>query len=345
MIQLQTGEPQTAELGKMVETSAQRGAGLVRQVLAFARGTQGERTEIDPRHVIKEVIALLSQTLPRNIEMKMELAQDLPQVLADSTQLSQIVMNLGVNARDAMPEGGRLLVSAHQVELADDPTRNPPVKAGTYVRISAKDTGTGIPPEIIGKIFDPFFTTKNPGHGTGLGLATVLSIVKSHGGFLEVDSQMGQGTEFRLFFPAVEAKAPAPEARPNPVAPKGRGETILVVDDEPSIREMLTVMLESFGYRVHTRSDGHSALALYREKQGEIAAVITDLVMPGMQGDELVRQLWKISPSLPIVAMSGILSAWKNIRQELGRLIFVQKPMSAYGLLKAVRDVLPEKAA
>ena len=327
--------------------SAQHGADLVKQVLTFARGAEGGRTELQPRTTIRDVARLLGETLPRSIAVEVRVADDLRVIRADATQLHQVLVNLCVNARDAMPDGGRLTLHAENVEVDEALARDSPgARPGSYVMITVADTGTGIPPEIRDRIFDPFFTTKEPGRGTGLGLATVLGIVKSHQGFLQIHTELGRGTEFKIYLPAIAAAAAAPARPAGSAMPFGQGEMILVIVDEESVRAVVRSLLEACGYRTTIVADGHSGLDIFRRQGREIAAVATDLMMPGMQGGEVITALRAINPDVRIVAMSGLLEGEQpGLRAEPGRLALLRKPMTAEELLRAVKSVLEDVAA
>ncbi|MFZ5496061.1 MAG: response regulator [Verrucomicrobiota bacterium] len=326
-----------------IESSARHGASLIRQLLNFARGADGERTEVQVRTVIRNVVTLLGDTLPRTIQIEFNTSSDLWPVHADSTQLVQVLMNLGINARDAMPKGGRLVFSADNIVVDEAITvANPGTRTGPHVRITVADTGTGIPPQLLDRIFDPFFTTKAAGKGTGLGLSTVLGIVKGHQGFVQVQSEAGRGTEFRIHLPAAPATATAPAPPPAPLAPvKGKGELILVIDDEPGVREMLSLVLRTHGYRVAVAANGSDGLISYRKNQGEIQAVVTDMMMPGLQGGEVIRELQRLNPDVRIVAMSGIRSELTALRRDPARLAILSKPMTPQELVQAIQAVLP----
>ncbi|MDB6093947.1 MAG: hybrid sensor histidine kinase/response regulator, partial [Verrucomicrobia bacterium] len=344
MLQAKSNDAEVRRLMSVMEKSAQHGASLVRQVLAFARGTQGERAELQPQAVIREAVTLLSETLPRAITVEMDAAPDLALVSADSTQLSQVLMNLGINARDAMPEGGRLVFRALNVTVGEGHARvHPGISAGPYVLLVVEDSGTGIPPDIIERIFDPFFTTKGAGKGSGLGLSTVLGIVKSHGGFMEVQSEIGHGTKFSLYFPAITASQVTRPTIMEKAPPRGNGETILVIDDEADVRDVVQALLESSGYTVRLAAEGMAGIGVYSEYRSEISAVITDMMMPAMQGSEVVKELRKINPELRVVAMSGVLASNTNIREEPGRTVLLQKPMTGIALLQTVHKLLQAK--
>jgi PAS domain S-box-containing protein len=337
-------DPEIRRLLEIMEKSALHGASLVRQVLAFARGTHGERTVLDASAVIREVVTLLGETLPRSIAIEMDVATGLAPISADSTQLSQVLMNLGVNARDAMPDGGRLLIRAMNVMVGNSHAKaHRGVATGAYVLIAVEDSGTGMPAEVIEKIFDPFFTTKEAGKGTGLGLSTVMGIVKSHDGFIEVQSQPGRGTTFSLYFPAVVKKAADAHLEKEPSFPTAHGETILIIDDEPDVREVVQALLESSGYRVLLAADGVEGIALYLQHRPIISAVVTDMIMPAMQGGQVVKELRAIDPEVRIVAMSGVLGNKADMREEPGRFALLQKPMTGSSLLQALQRVLVGK--
>jgi CheY-like chemotaxis protein len=253
-------------------------------------------------------------------------------------------MNLCVNARDAMPEGGELVLEAGNVVLDDDfLERHPGAKAGPHVRLAVTDTGAGIPPALLPKIFDPFFTTKGPGKGSGLGLATALGIVKSHGGFLSVASEVGRGARFTVYLPAL----PGPEAPPagpaSPPAPVGAGEWILVVDDESCILRTVRATLEEHGYRVLTAQDGAAALAAYRGHRGEIRAVLLDLMLPGLDGFAVMRALREVDPDVRILASSGLQPAGRHAEAlAAGARAFLGKPYTDEQLLAALNALLLE---
>ncbi len=255
------------DVGRFLDTlqnSAQRGSDMIQQVLSFARGAEGHSLMIQPRHLILEVAKIIKQTLPKSIEVRERVPRDLWCVTGDPTHLHQVLMNICVNARDAMPEGGRLEIAAENVEIDQQYcSQEPDARPGPHLVIIVADTGTGIPPEVLEHMFEPFFTTKELGKGTGLGLATVLGIVKSHGGFVTVASQVGRGTTFRIHLPAHKSALPTPVAEAGAGAETGHGELILVVDDEEAVREMTRAALEAQGYRVLTATAGREAVVAY----------------------------------------------------------------------------------
>jgi hypothetical protein len=267
----------------MLETNARRGGDLVKQVLSFSCGIEGKRMLLQPRHLIIEIEKILRETLPKSITIHINAPQALWTVLGDSTQLHQVLMNLCINGRDAMPSGGTLTISASNQQLDENfAWMQMGAQIGDYVVIAVRDTGMGIAPEIRDRIFEPFFTTKEPGRGTGLGLSTVMGIVKSHGGFITVISDGKTGTEFKVFLPAVLNQMLPPA--PIEVLPLGSGDWVLVVDDEALIRQVLQASLESFNYQVLLANEGIEAIALYAQHKDKIAVVLLDLMMPDMDG-------------------------------------------------------------
>jgi two-component system cell cycle sensor histidine kinase/response regulator CckA len=246
-------------------------------------------------------------------------------------------MNFFVNARDAMPAGGKLTIKADNVSIDDNYARmNLEAKPGRFVLITIADSGMGISPKIINRIFEPFFTTKELGKGTGLGLSTALGIVKSHGGFINVYSEPSRGTQFKIYLPAAESSF-AVGADASASLPLGRGELILVVDDEIAIREITKGTLEAYGYRALTAADGTEAVALYAQHKDDIKVVLTDLMMPYMDGPVTIRALQKLNPNVRIIASSGLA---ENSRSIEGAKLFLPKPYTAERLLKALAEVI-----
>ena len=325
-----------------VESCAQRGADIIKQLLTFARGKPGARAPLPARHLLNEMQKIMRETFPRNIESRVNVPKDLWLIMGDATQIHQAVMNLCVNARDAMPEGGKLTVEAANVALDEvSAAMMSGSKPGEYVRLSVTDTGAGIAPEDLEHVFDPFFTTKEIGNGTGLGLPTVLGIVRGHGGFVQVDSQVGRGTVIELYFPASrDAKADGTPERELPVS-RGLGELILVVDDEVTVRETMRYALELQGYRVAVAAEGAEALAIYENRRTEIRAVVTDMMMVGMDGPKLVKALRQLDAGLPTIGMTGL--SERASMKELDALklpVMLNKPFATVKLLAALTQVL-----
>ncbi len=338
--------PENKPLLNTLQDSAERGAAMVKQVLAFARGTEGEHVAVSLRNASKECQRMLEHTLPKSIRLDFSLPGELWLISADATQISQVLMNLCVNARDAMPHGGRLSVTAQNQTLDEYYSRmDPDARPGPYVVLSVSDTGTGIPPKILDRIFDPFFTTKKQGEGTGLGLSTVLGIVKSHGGFVTVYSEVGEGTRFAVYLPALEATALEKTAQVDTLLPRGQGELILVVDDELAICEITKATLEMHGYRALTAGDGAEALAVLMENRAELQLVLTDMSMPVMDGAATIRALRKIEPRLLIIATTGLtVGGQSDVVQAGGVQAFLRKPYTADKLLTTLKEVLDQKS-
>ena len=268
-----------------MQASAQHGADLVRQLLTFGKGIAGERIAVQPQHLLKEMQKIVRSTFPPNILLQVKLAKPPRAVLGDPTQLHQVLLNLCINARDAMPEGGTLTLETANLN-ADEAycSTQPEAKPGPYVVVRVADTGTGIPPEVLGRIFEPFFSTKGPGKGTGLGLATVMNIVKSHGGFIQVQSKPGQGSTFSVGLPATAASDGAQSGAKVAAEFEGRGETVLVVEDEPLVRETIRWLLEKMNLKVVLAADGVEALVCAAEHRANLSLVIADVYMPYMDG-------------------------------------------------------------
>lgn len=342
MLQLNAKDEETERWLSMARENAERGASMVKQVLSFARGVEGERISVQVRHVIKDLIKVLNETLPKSINVKSEIEPELNLISADPTQINQVLMNLCINARDAMPMGGTLSISAENATLDENYARmHIEAKPGRYVLISVKDTGSGMPPEVQQRIFDPFFTTKEIGKGTGLGLSTALSIVKSHGGFINVYSEPGRGTQFTIYLPAAESASPAAESKKASPYPAGSGELILIVDDEENILQITKATLEKFGYRTLTASDGTEAMATYAQRGDEIALVLTDMAMPFMDGAATIRALRKLNPTLPIIAASGLTTPEQSGEIQNNHVnAFLAKPYTAEKLLTTIAAVL-----
>jgi CheY-like chemotaxis protein len=338
--QTQISEEKKPHLLTTIESSAKRGAALVKQVLSFARGVEGQRTALQIRHLISEIQQIIRETFPKLIDVHTNISQDLWMVSGDATQLHQVLINLCVNARDAMPRGGTLSMSAGNKLIDESYARmNLDAHVGSYVVFTVKDTGVGMSPEVLERIFEPFFTTKELGKGTGLGLSTVLSIVKSHGGFLEVTSTVDEGTQISVYLPAIEATQ-IPQISDSEFS-QGKGELILVVDDEAAIRETTKTSLEAYNYRVLTANDGIDAIALYAQHKEEISLVLVDMMMPAMDGATTIRTLKKINPQVKMIAVSGLVCSTQLSASTLsGVHAFLSKPYTTNDLLKTINEVI-----
>jgi PAS domain S-box-containing protein len=323
---------------QMLVDSSRRGSDLVQQILSFARGMDGQQTIVQVGHLLAEVVNIARQTFPKNIEVERNIStKDLWTVSADATQLHQVFMNLCVNARDAMPNGGTLRITAENLQADENYVRmNLNAHVGPYVVITVSDTGVGMPPKVIERIFDPFFTTKEEGKGTGLGLSTTLGILKSHGGFIDVYSEMGTGSRFKVYLPAAESEVSLPSAAAASNL-MGDGELILTVDDEASIREITKISLEAFNYRVVTAKDGIDALALFAEHHQDIHFVLLDLMMPSLDSATVIRTLQRIDPQVQIITMSGL--ATNELLTDNNVKAFLAKPFTAQELLQTLHNL------
>ncbi len=326
----------------MIQKSAERGGNMVEQVLAFARGVEGDRVALQVDAIVEEIESITDETFPESIDVHVNVADDLPQVVGDATQIQQVLMNLCVNARDAMPEGGTLSIEAQPVDLSEDEAeRTLDAEPGPYVCVRVTDTGAGMPDDVVDKVFEPFFSTKEEGEGTGLGLSTAYSIIQSHDGFIDVASEEGEGTTFWVHLPVSEE----PEARrsgSDEVVPAGTGsgERVLVVDDEEFVLETTRAALRDAGYRVHVAEDGDEALRQLEEHGEQIDAVITDLRMPNMDGLDLISTLRARHPNLPVIAASGMADGRSEKALQSGAQTFLAKPFSEEELQGALYEVL-----
>lgn len=328
------------EMLKTLETSAKRGAELIKQILSFARGVEGNRIPLQVGYLLTEVRNIAQQTFLKSIEIHLEVDRDLWLISGDATQLHQVFMNLCVNARDAMPHGGLLEIVAGNCQLRQEDIKlHPDATEGAHIVVKVIDTGTGIPPEIINRIFDPFFTTKEIGKGTGLGLSAAIGIIKGHGGFLDVQSTVGQGSQFQVYLPAIQAPAPQVSHELDPMM--GQSELILVVDDETTICQIVKQTLESFNYRVLIAHNGRDAIALYAQHQAEISGVLLDLMMPVMDGTTTISLLQRLNPAVQIVAMSGVHSSEVMVQSKnSGIQRFLPKPFTTKELLQAIYQLV-----
>lgn len=341
MLQMKFPDADSQRFLTILQQNAERGGEMIKQVLQFARGVEGQQILLQPLHLIDEVARMLRETLAKSIEVKTRMPNGVWSAIGDPTQLHQVLMNLCVNARDAMPRGGRLTLAAENVVIDESYARmNIDSTPGRYVLITVADTGAGIPTEIIDRIFDPFFTTKETGSGTGLGLSTVMGIVKYHGGFVSVSSQVGTGSEFKVYLPAAESLSKVPELNAKPEAQRGHGELILVVDDEAAIREITRNTLEAAGYRVLMAGDGTEAVAVYAQHAGDIKVVITDIVMPYMDGVATIRALRKLNPLTRIIVSTGASDKNRKDVVDPGVDGVLSKPYTAETLLKTLTEVL-----
>jgi PAS domain S-box-containing protein len=329
---------QLVEIEKAVEHAAQ----LVRQLLTFSRKAESKIVALDLNKEIISVRKILERALPKMIDINLHLGRELAPVTADPVQIEQVLLNLGTNAADAMPDGGTLLIETENVTLTDDYLdTHIGACAGEYVLLSVSDTGEGMDKDIVDHIFEPFFTTKEFGKGTGLGLASVYGIVKSYGGYISCYSEVGQGTTFKLYLPAAEGQEVPGEKDIEEDLPRGGTETILLVDDEESIRTFAVAVLERFGYRVMTGATGEEALEVIGRTGGKIALVILDLGMPGMGGHKCLHEIRKNNPSIKVLIASGyLMNGQLKKSMEEGAAGYIGKPYQINKLLHKVRDIL-----
>jgi two-component system, cell cycle sensor histidine kinase and response regulator CckA len=333
-------DEQNQNLLNLLSDSASRGSNLVKQILFFAKGTEGNRIALQVAYLLREIRQLLSQTFPKSIDIQIHIPEGLWMMTGDVTQLHQVLMNLCVNARDAMPNGGVLSLSSENIWIDEQYAQMElEAKVGPYLVITIADTGTGIPPNILDRIFDPFFTTKEASKGTGLGLSTAIGIVKSYGGFIKISSKVGEGTQFKVFLPATETTKITSQENLQPSV--GNGESILVVDDETPILTISKKTLQFYNYRVLTANNGIDAIAQYAQHQDEISLVLMDMMMPEMGGEKAIQTLRSMNPQVKIIASSGIESN-KEVAAAVGAKAFLSKPFTSDDLLNTLHRVLLE---
>jgi hypothetical protein len=335
------GSPAARRLNE-IRGAGDRAAALTKQLLAFSRRQVLQPRVIDLNAVVKEAETMLARVISENVEIETRLARDLAPVLADPGQIHQVLLNFAVNARDAMSAGGRLTLETRNVEIAAGQTAQTAVPPGRYVALLVADTGHGMPPEVLEHMFEPFFTTKGKGHGTGLGLATVYGVIAQSGGHLEVESEVGRGTTFKVYLPVAGSAAAGGES-PAAAAPRAAAETVLLIEDAGPLREMVQEILEAEGYRVLSAEDAEKALQLAAAHQGPIALAITDVVMPGMSGPEAASRLQAVRPATRRVLLAGYTDEAIGHERILdAETHFIQKPFSADALLRKVREVLDQ---
>ena len=337
-------DAESREMLDAVESNLRRATELVRQILNFSSGARTEQVAVNIPELIAEVSNFIRPTFPKTIQLQVSVSKNIHAVLGNETQLEQVLINFCVNARDAMPNGGRLKLDASNFHVDGNFTRlHPQATTGDFVRITVHDTGHGIPRSLRKKIFEPFFTTKSPDMGTGLGLATAISIIRNHGGFLTLDTEEGCGSSFHAFLPSLASEAHAKPSLPvrdeRPLI--GHGEAIMIVDDESTVLKVMTRSLEKSGYRVISAGDGDEAYTLYSKHREDVRLVITDLAMPGMDGPTLITALKKINPSIKVICTSGLGSfTQKEALTDLGVLAILSKPCNSRVILQAIQDAL-----
>jgi len=325
-----------------ITKAAERAAGVVRQLLTFARKNEGRRESVRVNDIVRELLRFLGETLPKNITIAPDLGEALPSVVADATQIHQVLLNICVNARDAMPHGGTLSIATRAVAVDAVRNRFPLADAATYVEVCASDTGVGMDETTRRRVFEPFFSTKETGRGTGLGMAVAFGIIESHRGFIHVDSHPGRGSTFTLYIPV--AAVPDPQNEPGQTGPAEDPtgtETILIVEDEEALSDLLRSALEKAGYRVLVESDGQGALEAFRNHREEIALVISDVGLPKMSGDQVFAAMRQVDPAVRTILASGYMEPeLKAAALQAGVRAFVQKPYELHNVLKEVRQIL-----
>lgn len=349
-VELLEHQGDAAERAKLLETiraSTQRCTRMVKQILSFARGSKGQAGPVQMRHLVSELAGIIRDTFPKSITFDVEQSKDLRPVQGDVTELHQVLLNLCVNARDAMPNGGRLRLTVENLRLAQPVSsvkgRVPP---GTYVRLAVSDTGSGIPPEVLPRIFEPFFTTKQPDKGTGLGLSTVASIVRHHHGHIQVQTEPGRGTTFVIYLPAAAAPDLDQQVRKETVLPRGNGELILVIDDEEAVRELAKTTLENYGYRVLSAANGQQGVACFEQHRHEIAVLLTDTDMPRMDGLTAVSSIQKLKPNVQIIIASGTKREVGQLQNlDARHLTNLGKPYTLEALLQGVAGAIAKSKA
>ncbi len=326
---------------QITKSSAQRGSELVNQILTFSRGIQGDHLEIQPRNVMQEIGQIIQATFPKSIHLELHIPKDLWWISGNTTQIHQALLNICVNARDAMPDGGTLRIQAENITIhAENEHHHTNLEQGSYVLLSISDTGTGIPDEITDKLFSPFFTTKEEGEGTGLGLPTVEFIMRNHNGSIKVESEQDKGSTFKLYFPAIDVEHTGKEIHTK-TPPQGKGEHLLVIDDEVAICEMISEILSSNNYNVMTAKDGAEGLAKYMKHKDKIDLILTDSNMPYLGGEKLIRSLKDANPDVKIFITTGSQEIKKQLQHLQPPVVgYLQKPYTTHTLLNQLREIL-----
>jgi len=342
---LDVDDPRRADLQE-IRDAGERGATLTQQLLAFSRRQVLQPKVLDLNALVSEVTGLLRRLVGEDIELILTLEPGLSQVKADPGQMQQVLMNLAVNARDAMPEGGEILIETRNVNLDEEQAgRRTGLDPGPHVMLAASDTGSGMDPETLPRIFEPFFTTKDPGKGTGLGLATVYGIVSQSAGYIEAISHPGKGARFEIYLPAAAESAAAKQSAASPRDPLQGTETVLLVEDDRAVRRLASESLRRHGYTVLQSAGGLDAMAMAGRHPGPIHLLLTDIVMPQMNGRELSARLERTRPEMRTLFVSGYVD---NVIVQQAQLAaggaFLQQPFTGNSLTRKVREVLDAHA-
>ncbi|MDA1353784.1 MAG: ATP-binding protein [bacterium] len=339
------GDADAMKILGILESSAARGSELVKQILTFSRGVEGEKVQMQLKYLVHELDGFIRETFPKGVEVCTDVERDLWAILGDTTQIHQILLNLCVNARDAIDKTGTIELSVRNEMVANRSFMGRKLKDGPYICITVKDDGQGISSEIADKIFEPFFTTKEFGKGTGIGLSTVMAVVRNHNGYIEFDTDINKGTTFRVYLPAIESKSRLiRNDKPDDEIPSGDGELVLIIDDEKSLRDITKSTLENYGYKVLTAVNGKTGLSQFATHQKRIDVVIVDMMMPVMDGQEVIRKIRELS-NVPIVGVTGMILPEFGKQIELERDMvngFLFKPYTGELLLTTLSEVLKE---
>ncbi|MFC1886158.1 response regulator, partial [Thermodesulfobacteriota bacterium] len=342
LLMSKTKEDPEYEMLDTIENSVRMASDLTKRLLIFSRKVESELKPIDLNQLVVQVSKMLERTIPKMITIELHLTGNPKTINADTGQIEQILMNLGVNARDAMPDGGKLIFKTKNERLDENHWKNYLApKTGEYVMLSVSDNGHGMDQEMLEHVFEPFFTTKEIGKGSGLGLAMVYGIVKSHNAHITCDSMPGEGTTFNIYFPIAETESKKSAAEDAIRLIRGGDETILLVDDDEKIRDLGEETLSRFGYKVFTADDGESALEFYKQKYDLVDLIILDLNMPGMGGAQCLKQLMQINPRSKVVIASGYaLNAPTKEIIDYNAMGYVSKPYNLHHMLEVIRTVL-----
>lgn len=341
-----SSEAERSQLLETITASAKRGASMVKHILTFARGSSGQNQQVPVSNLVKEIAKVIQDTFSKGILLGVNVGKELWPVSGDVTELYQVLLNLCVNARDAMPQGGELTLTAENLTLGQKvKSEFTDIPAGSYVVLSVADTGTGIPPEVRARIFEPLFTTKTPDKGTGLGLSTVAGIVKNHNGFIQVRTETGKGTEFRIFLPKSKPVEAEKSEEPGKALPVGHGELVLLMDDEATVRQLTQTALQNYGYRVMTAISGLDGITTFDAHKDEIKILVSDTDMPVMNGIVAIEAIQKLKPGIPVIITSGV----ERDKEQLARidqrhLTVLTKPYTVEQILIALANGLSSPA-
>jgi signal transduction histidine kinase/ActR/RegA family two-component response regulator len=322
----------------VIYASANRGAAMVKHIITFARGSKSQSQQVPLSQLVNEMAKIIRETFPKSILINANLGKEFWNVSGDATELHQVLSNLCVNARDAMPQGGELTLKVENVALSQETKSvSADIPPGCYVVLTIADTGTGIPPEVLPRIFEPFFSTKAADKGTGLGLSTVIEIIKNHNGYVQIHSEVGKGTEFKIYLPASKSAVMAKSNEPEKPLPVGHGEMILLMDDEATVRQLTQTTLQNYGYRVVTAMSGLDGITAFEEHKDEIKLLVSDTDMPFLDGIVAIRAIQKLKPEIPVIITSDNQRDEDQLKRiDTNHLTILEKPYTVEQLLNAV---------